>query len=258
MRYPDNAVPLIVFGRQRAGTRFLVGALNKFPEICIQGELPNPVMQNVRQFVDATESWYSANAAKGDKHDRKKYQHWLDKKEQLIFSLWATAGQSPMKKPHKHCRYFGYKRPNNEFYFSFYEAHLTKRKPVYVYCIRNFVDNYLSIVSRWPDRSISQVARDYLGSIAQYRKIRDAAGDRLLTFVLDEYKTKRVDYLKRNVIDRLDVDMRPEILDVIASMAPKNTTEGLGVPRRTAITRSEERYIAKNPRLQSEFEDFLE
>lgn len=257
MKYPDNAVPLIVVGRPRAGTRFLVGALNKFPEITIQGELPNPVMDQVEGFIDGVDAYYERAALRRESSEQA-LQYWREKKTELIFSIWANAGQSKIVKPHKECRYFGYKRPNNEFRFSFYEKHFHDRKPVYIYCCRNFTDNYLSISSRWPDRKIRRVADEYVASIRQYWHMKQAAPDRVFAFLLDEYTAKGIDHMKGNVLDQLDIEQSARVLKAIAQMTPKNTTEGLGVERRRVLTKSEQRYIKRRSDLRAEFEKLVE
>lgn len=258
MRYPDDATPLIVVGRPRAGTRFVAGALNQFREIAIQGELPIPVMEGLVRFIEDTDKYYERAAEKGEGRHEEMRRLWLSKKEQLFFSLWTNAGQSRVIKPRADCRYFGYKRPNHEMYFDFYERHLHGRKPLYIYCIRNFVDNYLSISARWPERDIARVADEYLASIEQYRVMKKTAPDRVFKFVLDEHVTRGIEHLDKNVLSHLDLVRRPRVMAALESMGPKNTTTGMNVERRTQLTPREERFIAKRPRLRAEFESLLE
>lgn len=256
MRYPENATPLIVVGRQRAGTRFLAGALNRFPEITIQAEIPDVVMRYVEKFIEDTDRYYQHKAT-DDRSTSVRYGKWDTKKEQLLLALWATVGQSPANRPGKECRYFGYKRPNNEFYFSFYEKHFTTRKPIYIYCARNFVDNYLSISSRWPDRSIRQVAKDYLASIEQYKQMKRSAPERVLKFVLDEYVEEGMGYLERNVFEQLNLRRTSAVETSLRELKPSNTTVGMNIDRRVELTARERRFVERNSRLQAEFESLL-
>lgn len=252
--YPENATPLIVFGRQRAGTRFVADVLNTFREVTIQGELPNPVMRALEKFVDDTERSYLSLAKDGSDRRAREYRNWVRKKPALIYAMWANASQSRRVVPDRKCRYFGYKRPNNEFYFDFYERHFSERKPRYVYCVRNFVDNYLSIVSRWPDRSIEQVAEDYLSSLEQYNKIKLAAPDRVMLFNLDDHIRHGVPYIERNVLGKLEIPIDDEVRARLATLGAVNETDKLsGVVRRRHLSSDEQKFIDANANLGSTF-----
>jgi hypothetical protein len=258
MQFTNDATPLLIVGRQRAGTRFLTWALNRFPGVSIQGEIPNPVMENVQKLIDEAEDYYAERALSGEERHEKEYQLWQRKREQLIFSIWAYAGQSGAIEPKSARIYYGYKRPNNEFYFSFYEKHLAGRKPLYIYCIRNFVDNFLSISSRWPERGIAKVADDYLDSVAQYHRMKEAAPGRVLPFVLDRHIDEGVDYLESHIFQPLGLGDHDEILASIAAKGPVNTTVGHNKPRRRELTRREKLFLACRPRIAHAFQAFLD
>ena len=117
--YPDKAVPLIIVGRQRAGTRYLTDALNALPQVCLQSELPNPVMRSVARMMTQIENYYRRSAATGGARRDREYGRWRNRREELLFAIWKNAGQSSGQEPDPNCRYFGYKRPNNEFYFTY-------------------------------------------------------------------------------------------------------------------------------------------
>ena len=258
--YPSEAVPLIIFGRQRAGTRFLTDVLNSFEEVTLQGEVPNEVMKLVERFVRDVDKYYRSKTAAADESRReRRYRLWADKRRDLLFSLWTHVGQGRRVKLGPGCRYFGYKRPNNEFYFDFYEEFLQGHEPVYVYCVRNFRENFLSITSRWPNRSIDTVAKDYLASLRHYHRIRAMAPDRVFLFNLDEHIRVGLDYVERAVIAPLGLTVDDALRERLAAIGPRNTTEGSAkVPRRRILTPSEEKYLARRPELQAEFEILCE
>jgi len=253
--YLKNVTPLIVVRRQRAGTRYLTEVLNSFDDVTIQGEIPNPVMRSLVKFIQESEKYYRGAAKWENPRRVREYQAWTEKKRDLIYAMWANTTQSRRLNPSPDCRYYGYKRPNNEFYFDFYEKHLADQKAVYVYCVRNFVDNYLSISSRWPDRTIEMVADDYLKSVEHYRKIKQAAPDRVLLFNLDDHIKYGFGYLDKNIIEKLDLDLKEDLRTYLAGMGAKNQTVNVSAnPRREALTNEEEAYLLSRPALHTEFQ----
>ena len=253
--YPKNFRPLIIVGRQRAGTRFLTNLLNSFDEVTIQGEVPPHVMGKVVHFIRDIDSYYAKAADRSDRHLRY-YETWRRKKEDLLFSIWEFASQSRAIRPRAKTRYFGYKRPNNEMYFDFYEDAFSFRPPAYVYCIRNFVDNFLSVVSRWPERSINEIADEYLASVAQYHKMKEAAPARVHLFNLDNHVKQGINHVETNVIRPLGLRLTGEHRKKIKRMRGRNrTVEDLKISRRKKLTRSEERVLDQHPQLDLVFRE---
>ena len=252
--YPKRCKPLIILGRQRAGTRFLTEVLNSFDEVSIQGELPNPVMRTAKRCIQDIERFYAEAARTGGEKDRREYKGWLRKKEDFIFSIWEHAGQSRRARYHARTRYFGYKRPNNESYFRFYERSFRHRKPIYVYCTRNFVDNYLSIVSRWPERSIERVSSEYIESTMQYHRMVARAPARVLLFNLDDYIGRGLAYIEKNIINPLELELSRDHRSDLERMNARNRTEeDLNTPRRRELTEAEQAFIRSHPELEAEF-----
>ena len=251
--YPKKFTPLIIVGRQRAGTRFLTNLLNSFDEVTIQGEVPTHVMEKVVHFIQDIDSYY-VKVADRDARRRRYYETWRRKKEDLLFSIWEFTNQSPVVKSSAKTRYFGYKRPNNEMYFDFYEEAFLFRPPMYVYCIRNFVDNFLSVISRWPNRRIQDVAGDYMDSVAQYQKMKEAASDRVLLFNLDSHIRYGVDYVEANVIRPLGLKLTGDHRRRVKRMKGNNRTEeDLKIPRRRLLSTSEQRFVDRHPELEIVF-----
>ena len=250
MKNIDEITPLIVCGRQRAGTRFITEILSSFEEVTLQGEIPNPITQEMKNFIEHCDRVYDKQVADGDSPRRERQRKaWRDKKKRLIFDLWAGLTQSRRVEASSNCRYFGYKRPNNEIYFSFYEELFSDPMPNYVYCIRNFEDNYLSIVSRWPERRINAVADDYMASIVQYRKMLSSAPGRVHIFDLDAHIREGAPYVYRAVLEPLKlVPFNDDHRQKIEALGPVNTTEGTEkMPRRRVLTENEIAFIASRP-----------
>ena len=253
--YPKKFKPLIIVGRQRAGTRFLTNLLNSFDEVTIQGEVPPHVMEKVVHFIRDIDSYYAKGANRSVRH-RRYHNAWRRKKEDLLFSIWEFASQSRSVSSSDKTRYFGYKRPNNEKYFEFYEEVFAFRPPVYVYCIRNFIDNYLSVISRWPERGIKDIAREYLESVKQYHKMAKTAPKRVLLFNLDNHVQVGVDHVETNIIRPLGLKLTGEHRKKISRMRGRNRTEeDLKIQRRRVLTSSEQQFIDRHPELEKMFRD---
>lgn len=253
--YPRKATPLIIVGRQRAGTRFLTDTLNSFAGVAIQGELPNPVMHAVEQMIRSVDAFYSRMAETGAARHQIQLEGWLKKREYLIFSIWENAGQGTRVRFNSKARFIGYKRPNNESYFDFYEASFRFRPPFYVYCTRNFVDNYLSIISRWPERTIEKVAVDYLESTAHYHRMTARAPERTLLFNLDDYIEHGLQYIEDCIIAPLGLHLGKEHRERLKKVKARNrTAEDLKLPRRKSLTTEEQRFVNMHPELDREFE----
>ena len=253
--YPKKFKPLIIVGRQRAGTRFLTNLLNSFDEVTIQGEVPTHVMNKVVHFVRDIDSYYAKAADRSARHGRY-YKIWRRKRENLLFSLWEFTSQSRSVRSSAETRYFGYKRPNNEMYFDFYEEAFAFRPPVYVYCVRNFVDNFLSVVSRWPERTIKEVAREYLESVAQYQKMKECAPARVLLFNLDKHVEMGIDHVEVNIIRPLGLKLTGEHRKKLKRMRGRNRTEeDLKIPRRKALTANEKKFLYRHPELELVFRE---
>jgi hypothetical protein len=153
-------------------------------------------------------------------------------------------------------RYFGYKRPNNEMFFDFYEEAFAFRPPMYVYCIRNFVDNFLSVVSRWPERRIEDVAREYIDSVTQYRKMQEEAPDRVLLFNLDSHVQMGISHVEKSIIGPLSLNLTGEHRKKIQRMKGKNRKEeDLKISRRKVLTTSEQRFVDRHPELEIVFRE---
>ena len=250
----ETAVPLIVCGRQRAGTRYIADILQLFEEVNLQGEIPSSVLNSMMKFMDNTEQAYE-KLGQRDERWHGYYNNWKSKKKELMFSLWYGVSCSKAKKSPKICKYFGYKRPSEEFYYDFYEKHLGKDEVNYVYCIRNFKENYLSVKSRWPKKEISQISDDYVASINQYIKMKEKSPNKIVLFNLDDRIKYGFEYVEQSILNPLGLVPDDMLRQKLAGMGARNqTVEVAKVPRRRELTPSEARYIGKRPELANLFE----
>ena len=244
-----------MFGRTRGGTRFITNLLNSFPAVTLQGEIPDPVMDALGEFIDRVEHYYRDRADRRGEAGLKQFALWNDKKKALIFSFWAGTSQASRAQPGANCTYFGYKRPEHEKYFEFYEHHFPEGEARYVFCVRNFVDNYLSIKSRWPARKIEAVAEHYIESIRQYQKAVEVAADRIVLFNLDDHIKYGLDYTQSSVLKPLGLQPAQTHRDKLMAKGPTNTTEGdHGRKRRTELNPRERAFVASRPELDDLFQ----
>lgn len=249
--YLKKTQPLVVFGRPRAGTRFITNILNSFPEVTLQGEIPDPVMDAVTEFIERVENYYRVRASKKGDPGARQLELWQDKKKALIYSFWAGTSQAARAQPAANCRYFGYKRPEHEKYFEFYERHFGTDHARYVFCVRNFVDNYLSIKSRWPARKIEDVADRYVDSIRLYHYAAAAAPGRVLLFNLDDHVRHGFEYTRSAILEPLGLQASPDHYERLAHHGPTNTTAGdHGRKRRTELTPRERQVVEARPELR--------
>lgn len=254
----ETAVPLILCGRQRAGTRYLADLLNAFDEVTLQGEVPASVLSTMVQFLDDAEAAYE-KVGRRDERWKRYYEYWNKSKKMMIFSIWSSITMGLSKIPSKNCKYFGYKRPSEEFYFEFYEKHLGSNKVLYIFCIRNFKDNYLSVVSRWPNRKIENVSDDYIRSINQYLKIKSSNPEQVLLFNLDDRIRIGFEYVERNILHPLGLLPDEALRRKLAGMGARNQTEEIArMPRRRELTAREARYIRQRPELETSFNALCE
>ncbi len=256
--YPDEATPIFVVGRQRAGTRFLTNALNRFPEICIQGEIPSPVAKVMQDFFTRVDRYYEnlENIYNPSWVGKQRYEKWSSRKQHLMFVLFANINQSFQLSADKNsCKYFGYKTPKHEFHFDYYVEFFQDNVPIFLYCIRNFVDNYLSVNSRWPQKNIEFVANEYVESIEQYQYMKKSYPDNVLLFNLDDFLKHGVNYLSENIFDSLDIEQTAPIIEEIRKMGPVNTLEEIGIDRRRALTGEEINYLKSRPELEKLHDD---
>jgi hypothetical protein len=304
IEYINDAKPLIIVGRQRAGTRHITKILNSFSEVIVQGEIPNQLMSYIQELIKVTNQSFEG-VEDGDNSIESHQAIISGVKEinrAIIFSFWANCAKQERKEPwllYKHLgikdilglvfrkkvnkpynqnrdgnenilsgiieikdikipvrniSYYGYKSPNNEQYFDFYEDIFSEMPPVYIYCIRNFKDNFLSVSTRWPERKIENVADQYLASIKQFHYMKKTAPERVLLFNLDRLITEGFDYVEQDIITKLNLKLTRHLRKLCISLPPSNSAElKLKIERRKELNKEELEYYQSHPELEDEF-----
>jgi len=225
----NEATPLIVVGAQRSGTRFITNVLNSVQGITIQNEIPDPIIVKAFKTLEKCDNMYLS--------DSRKYisEHWISKRHEAMFSLWANISKGKKKNVSSDCVYYGYKTPFHEHYFDFYNSFFDPVRPKYVCCVRFFLDHYFSVNARWPDVSIIRVARRYTRSLRQLRYMKETRPDDVLLFFLDDYKKTGVEYLREKIFEPLGLeDVSPAIK--MAKQGPANASANLGLKKRKTIS----------------------
>lgn len=251
----DNVTPLIIVGRQRAGTRYIMHVLNQFRQVTVQGEIPPPVMRTVKRMFDEIQIFYgnSSRVGRNEEIASRRIELWNRKKASLMFSVWSGLSKDREKRPSRMCKYFGYKCPGHEIYFDFYNDFF-QVKPFYIYCIRNFVDHYLSISSIWPRKKIESVADGYLNSIEMYHRMKGEMSERVLLSNLDDLKIGGTGYINENILRPLRLRLNPLVFAKLNTLSARNATEDMqGVRRRRRLNREEAAYVRAHPELRAEF-----
>lgn len=230
--YPqaDTVTPLIVAGPQRSGTRFVTNVLNSVPEVTIQDEIRDSVMLSLVNLAKTCDKVYSLS------HRKSRSENWDFTKRDFMFAAWANLTQGKRKKITSDCLFYGYKTPFHEMYFDFYNAFFAPIRPKYVCCVRLFIDNYLSVHARWPEKSIVSVAKKYVQSLRQLRYMKETRPDDVFFFFLDDYKKIGFQYLRERIFDPLGLS------DLVAAkrkaeQGPANASVQKGVQKRNQLNR---------------------
>jgi hypothetical protein len=152
-------------------------------------------------------------------------------------------------------RWFGHKTPKHDEYWEFYRDFFGDIAPKYVFCIRNFVDHYLSLNSMKEHRNVERVdrarnihlvAREYRASVARYADMKAALGDAISLFILDDLHEGGIDYVRETVFERIGIEVDNPTLSRIDVSRRANSTEGAGATRRTELSADERAFLEKN------------
>jgi hypothetical protein len=243
--HPDlgQARPLMVVGGPRCGTRFVAGALNCNPTVFVQGEVPPQAMDHAVRFLSETADYFASVPQWATS--------WQESRRALLFSLWASMTKGSPRAVGSTMTWFGHKTPRHDQYWEFYRDFLGEAGPKYVFCMRNFVDHFLSLNSMNERQSIGLVGRKYRASVARYAEMKAALGADVSLFLLDDLRGGGVDYLRETLFERLGIEVDDQTLSRIDAARRANSTEGAGRPRRKELTADERAFLAKN-------EDLLE
>jgi hypothetical protein len=241
-----DARPLMVVGRPRCGTRFVASALSRHPAVLLLGEIPSPAMDNAIRFLSDTAGVFASEP---------RWSGWENSRRDLLYAMWASMLKGMPRESRGPIRWFGHKTPRHDQYWEFYRDFFGDPGPKYVFCMRNFVDHYLSLNSMKEHRNVEQVdrarnihlvAREYRASVARYADMKAALGDDVSLFILDDLREGGIDYVRETVFERLGIEVDNPTLSRIDVSRRANSTEGAGAARRTELSADERVFLEKN------------
>jgi hypothetical protein len=233
-----DARPLMVVGGPRCGTRFVANAFNRHPAILVQGEIPSHAMDNAVRFLSETTDYFASvpRWAAG----------WEQGRRALLYALWVSMVKRKPLAVRTMITWFGHKTPGHDSYWEFYRDFFGDIGPKYVFCMRNFIDHYLSMNSMNERHNIRRVAREYRASIARYAEMKTALGENVSLFVLDDLREGGIDYVRETLFERLGIEVDRQTLSRIDVSHRANSTEGTGRSRRKELTVDERVFLDKN------------
>jgi len=230
--------PLMVVGGPRCGTRFVANALNRHPAILVLGEIPRPAMDSAVRFLSETGSFFASEPQWS--------ASWEHSRRDLLFEIWASMIKGKPRVPETKIAWFGHKTPLHERYWKFYRNFFGDVGPKYVFCMRNFVDHYLSMSSMNEGHAIDHIARKYRTSVARYAQMKAALGESVSLFILDDLREGGIDHVRVTLFERLGIEVDDRTLSRIDVSRQANSTEGAGRPRRKELTAEERAYLEEN------------
>jgi hypothetical protein len=233
----------MVVGGPRCGTRFVASALNCSPTVVVQGEIPSEAMENAVRFLSDTSDYFASVPQWA--------ASWQQSRRALLYALWVSMIKGTPRAVRTTINWFGHKTPRHDRYWEFYRDFCGDSRPKYIFCMRNFVDHYLSMNSMNERYGIDLVARKYRTSVARYGEMKAALGDDVSLFILDDLSAGGIDYLRETLFERLGIEVDDQTLSRIDPSRRANSTERAGRLRRKDLTAAERSFLDRN-------EDLLE
>jgi hypothetical protein len=242
----QRARPLMVVGRPRCGTRFVANALNRHPAILLLGEIPSLAMDNAVRFLSDTSDLFASEP---------RWFGWERSRQHLLYAIWTSILKGTPRRIRGPVTWLGHKTPDHDRYWEFYRNFFGEICPKYVFCMRNFSDHYLSLISmksHWSmdsapgRRKIDRIAREYRASVARYADMKAALGDDVSLFILDDLHEGGIDYVRETVFERLGIEVDNPTLSRIDVSRRANSTEGAGAVRRTELSADERVFLEQN------------
>ena len=188
--------PLIVCGMGRSGTRMCANILNNSDLVELQGEIGGPAGTKMVIWLEA---------ARRQRHNES--SDGVYALARAAFQL-GSAGRA-LDRPD--ARWFGHKTPRHERHFGRYENIFSDpdNLATYVYCLRNPFDVWRSYRAM-PWNKFANAAgfvRAWTKSVRNYELMKSRAGERVLTFHLDDFiaSPDRLDYLRPVLLDPLGI-----------------------------------------------------
>ena len=247
----NSAKPLMVVGLPRCGTRFIANAFNQHPAVHLNGEIPHVTMKAAIEFVTATDEFFTGRDRVLTNRDTAYVpvdSAWTAHRRELLYAMWASLPKGvPPALPNHAVDWYGHKTPSHDQFWEFYRDFFAGSGPKYVFCMRGFADNYISrdAIGAKP---IAQVAKQYRAAVNRYADMKEALGDDVSLFILEDLREGGVDYLREVLFDRLGIPVSADVLTRIDPNRPANSSAQKGVEKRS-LNDAERAFIAKHPDL---------
>jgi hypothetical protein len=248
---------IVLCGMPRSGTRQFADVLNQHPNICIQGESSRHSVPAIATFLGKLEKIYPS----ADRHQAEEQRY------RALALAFAAAGKGRPRLAPK-ADIHGIKSPNHELV----HCDLTRligayaSPVVYLYCIRNLRESYLSYLSMRFAKTVQMYIRTYLGSLAAAMAINEAseanpAKVRISVLHLDDFisTSDQGAWLSRRLFDPLGLKVTgPAATRLLAKTVNRNATaQAAGRVRLTQLPGFAASAIqTEQARLDAAIEDF--
>lgn len=217
---------LVVCGMPRSGTRQFSDYLNSVSVCSIQGEINEKIIPHIYSVLKSADDAYM-----GSKHEGV----WLEKRPGTVFSLFSDFQKLKKFPSKKDCQMVGFKTPGIEIRYNYIKKIVGESfsQTVWFYCIRDFIDCYLSLRSMpWFNRGASQFVDKYIRSLSAAVRILDEGVHNNASFIyplnLSDYVVSedKVLWVKDNIYSKIDVDISyNDIEGIILKAVNRNSGE---------------------------------
>ena len=253
-----GAQPLMVVGLPRCGTTFVTEAYNQHPEIALEFEIPHLVMDPAVDFLKAAAEHFRNRVRVMQNRNELRLERgqsvfeetssWEVHRFDLLYAMWGSLGTRATETPPQGTiRWYGHKTPHHDRYWEFYRDFFGDRRPRYVFCMRSFVDNHLSRHAIRA-RPIRVSASDYVEAVNRYADMKEALGDDVSLFILDDLPAGGIDYLRTTLFDNLGIEVDAATLASIDPGRRVWSSEERGTSARD-LRDGEQEFLAEHPEL---------
>ncbi|MAB09567.1 sulfotransferase [Hyphomonas sp.] len=241
-----NAIPLIVCGMGRSGTRTVADILSAHERIQLYGEIPPQMIDAFMTFLDKVDLGYFKNP--------QFTEDWKARKLNYLYESFNALSKTYAKKTKDSLLVCGYKSPRHEMHFKKLEKHFNNADASahYIYCTRSAETCWASYKSMpWNSFTLETFLEDYKQSLREYHVMKEAASERVHVFSLDAYTRApdRYEYFKTRFLVPLGIEENERVRATIESNLNRNATVNVTKQNRKALLSEEVEAIQKDPDL---------
>lgn len=241
-----EARPLLVVGLPRSGTRFVANALNRHPDIHINGEIPREAMDCAERFLRNSDLTF---ARRVQRRGEAEAVGWHRGRHHLLYAIWGgLVKRNGMSEPNGPVTWYGYKTPTHDCYWRFYRDFLGDHGPKYVFCVRDFVGYHISREAVG-EPSIQGSAQQYREGVNRYAEMKAELGEDVSLFVLNDVKDGGIEYIRERLFDHFGIAIDDRTLQGIDPTKQANSSKSKGVHGRE-LTKEEREFLSANMDLE--------